>query len=123
MTPDRLFSLGCGPFLFRKKEMVCKKTHPWPGTSPNPFLFGGPKKKRFRAAKEKGPAKDWGRTRLLPAPGNDVKKPQRYCPPAAVPGDAFAADSNPFGAPSRGAKRRRPPRGAHPPRKPLSGRA
>ena len=39
--PGLIFSLGCGPFLFRKKEMVCKKK-PFlkPPGFPNPFLFG-----------------------------------------------------------------------------------
>ena len=70
VLPDRrqLFSLGCGPFLFRKKEMVCRKTRSWSGSSRTHFFLEGPKKKRFRAAKEKGPFKLWGKSALLPAP-------------------------------------------------------
>ena len=74
MTPDRLFSLGCGPFLFRKKEMVCKKNHPWPGTSPNPFLFGRAQKETVSAAKEKGPFESLGQIRSPPGAGERCEK-------------------------------------------------
>ena len=74
MTPAQIFSLGCGPFLFRKKEMVCKKSRSWPGSFRTHFFLDGPKKKRFRAAKEKGPWESLGQNSSPPGAGERCEK-------------------------------------------------
>ena len=73
--PGQAFFFGVRTVsFFPKKEMVCGKTRSCPGSFRTHFFLDGPKKKRFRAAKEKGPSKSLGQNSSPPGAGERCEK-------------------------------------------------
>ena len=70
-----------------------------------PFFLDGPKKKRFRAAKEKGPPLRLQCERKTPGAVEHCYYMVVLSPACGVRGVAFGARLHFFGAPSRGAGR------------------
>ena len=62
------------PFFSRKKKRPARKPILRSGTSRTHFFLEGPKKKRFRAAKEKGPWESLGQIRSPPGAGERCEK-------------------------------------------------
>ena len=132
---SRCFFLWCADhFFFPKKKWSAGKAVPGREV-PEPVSFWtGPKRNGFGLPKKKALSKDWERVRLLPAPGNDVKKWGVLLPASGGTGWCFRDPSGPLWGALRGQASGRenaavqmppqaPRRGAVLLRKPHSGRA